>query len=118
MDSGVRFSGLFGFQCVRVLPLVRFNLCSACSVEIVEKLWRNMRKSLWNFCGKDFLKLWIFKFCTFSGEFFHVLRNFVESFTTGFTHRFTSVKTGFCTFSTEFTITTTNILGREKKNGN
>ena len=91
---------MFGFYVVRFLVHVRVLCCSVCTVDFVEKLWENLRKTLWINCGKSFLDLWKKWFYTTRGLVFHELCKIVESFTRDFTHKLFSVGEEFCTFST------------------
>lgn len=109
------FLSLFGYFNVRVLAFVRVFDCSGCSVDFVEKLWENLRKTLWINCGKRFLDLWKKWFYTTRGLVFHELCKIVESFTRDFTHKLFSVGEEFCTFSTGFITTIINIFRKEGK---
>lgn len=111
----VRFLDLFGLVCSGFC-LQRVNTgCSGCSVDFVEKLWENLRKTLWINCGKSFLDLWKKWFYTTRGLVFHELCKIVESFTRDFTHKLFSVGEEFCTFSTGFITTIINIFRKEGK---
>lgn len=92
--------------------------CSVCSVDFVEKLCKSMWASLWEKRGKVFQKLWESEFCTYLRINMHSLWINVERFASGFAHGFFPVMSGFCTFSTDPTTTTINILGERTFNGN
>lgn len=104
------FYNVFGFFIVRFLQCVRLDFVRFCSVDFVENLCKSLRKSLWVKSGKVLAFWWKTKFCTFLWINIRKMWENVESFTIGFTQRFSPVKFEFYTFSTEPTITTINIL--------
>lgn len=76
----------------------------------VEKVWRNLCKSLRESCGEKCGKLWIKKFSTKYVRVFHKKSVIVEKFYQVFTHNVTDVRSEFYTVSTGLT-NTTIILG-------
>lgn len=105
------FYDLFGFVCSGLCYVQVVLQCSVCSVDFVENLCKNMWVSLWVTGGKESRNLWNSEFYTKLLAVLHGWQQWVESFTASFAQRIFSVSRWFCTFSTESTIITTNILG-------
>lgn len=77
----------------------------------VEKMWKKARKSLRKSCGEKSGKVLVLEFSTKCNKVFHILGVAVGKFSRGFTHKSTSVRSGFYTISTGLTNTTIIILG-------
>lgn len=73
---------------------------------LVEKLWRSLWASLWESCGKVLHMGLENNFCTRKWVKVDVFHARVEKFCSGFAHGVTGRKVGFCTVSTDPTITT------------
>lgn len=94
------------------LPVFCINFLIICSKNflLVQNLWTSLCVSMWECCGKVLHMLLKNKFYTKMWaklEVFHVV---VEKFYLRFTHSLTERKAGFCTVSTDPTITTINII--------
>jgi len=122
MDKYNRGCGVFGFWKLFGSSCSGFGqrrgkpCCSVCSVDFVEKLWESLWVKRWKGCGKVSTFLANGWFSTKKAVSLHIIRKLEESFPNGFTQRFSPVKWGFCTVSTDPTTITTNILER-KRNG-
>lgn len=83
-------------------------------LEVVEKLWKSLRETLWGSCGKVSTFCWYNKFYTEIRQTIHNSIQTVGSFTVGFTHKIIPVKSQFYTVSTHPITTTTKYLINRK----
>ncbi len=85
---------MFGFYVVRFLVHVRVLCCSVCTVDFVEKLWENLRETLWESCGKVSTVMCVTKFYTFWSEILHRIKVGSGKFSEWFYTRFDLCKMG------------------------
>ncbi len=78
------FLCLFGFFLVRFFVFVRVHVRSVCSVDFVEKLWENLRKTLWESRGKVSTSLQVAGFYTFLNRILHKISAGGGKFSEGF----------------------------------